>query len=165
MCEPVTATLGLTAMQTAVLGTMAVGTAVSAYGAYNQAKASKAVARNNAATAELAAQDAEKRGETEAQMAQRRARQVMGAQRAAFSARGIDIDSGTAGDLIDQTDFFGQSDAATARTNARKDARGYRSQGLNYQTQANAINPGLTAASTLLGGASDVAGKWYAWKG
>lgn len=155
MCEPTTIALVASAASTAV----------TAYGTYNQAKANKAIASNNAVEAERAAQDAQRRGEMEAQAAQRRARDVMGAQRAGFSARGIDIGEGTAADLIDQTDFFGQSDAATARTNARKDARGYRTQGANYRTQANAINPGMQAAGTLLGGSASVADKWYAYSG
>lgn len=158
MCEPTTATLLY-----AAIATTAVSAGVGAYSAYSQGRTQKAVAANNANIAEMAAADAENRGETAAQAATQQARQVASAQRAAFSARGVDIGEGTASDVIAQTDFFGQADAATARTNGRKEAWNARAQKAGYQMEAASTNPGLNAGLSLLGGAGQVASQWYGY--
>lgn len=146
-----------------VIGTLIVSTLVSATAARNQARAAQAVASNNARVAELQAEDALKRGDQKAMEAQRRARMVASAQRAAYSARGLDISGGTPGEVIDQTDFFGQSDAATARTNSRKEAWAARVAQGNYQTQASASDPSGAFGATLLANAPAVAGRWYSY--
>lgn len=158
MCEPAT----LTAIATyAAIGS----TALSTVGAYNQASVQKATAQNNAKVAEMQAQDALKRGEQDAQDVQRKAAAYKSSQRVALAANGLDLGYGTAADMQDQTDFFGQADAATARTNARKDAWAKRSQGANFQAEAAASRPWLAAGSTLLAGAAQVADKWLQYRG
>jgi hypothetical protein len=149
----------------ASVGTMAVaslaGTAISTMGAYSQAQASKQIASNNAKTAEYAAQEASRLGEKAAIEVQRKGAAVKSAQRVGLAAKGLDLGYGTAADLQDQTDFFTQSDVATTRTNAAKDAWGKRAQGANYQAQANAQNPLMMAGGSLISGASTVASRWY----
>lgn len=137
--------------------------AISGYSAYTAAKTQKAVAENNADIAEYKAQDAEQRGEKAAQDARHRGLLVEGAQRASMAARGLDLSEGTPNNILGQTDFFTQSDAATARTNGRKEAWGARAQKANYQMEADSINPGLTLAGSLIGSASKVASKWYSY--
>lgn len=153
MCEPTTIALAATVASTAV----------GAYGAYTQAKTQKAVAENNANTAEMKAQDAQRRGEQAAQEARHRGMLIEGAQRASMSARGLDLAEGTPNDILGQTDFFTQSDQATARTNGRREAWSDRAQKNNFQAEANSISPGLTLAGSLLGGGSKVADKWYSY--
>lgn len=143
------------------LGVAIVGAITAASAANSQAKANRAIANNNAAIAEAAAQDAGKRGEQNAIQAQQRARQVASAQRAAFSARGVDISDGTAADVIEQTDFFGQQDAATARTNANKEAWNARAQKRGYEVEAAANDPGRATTYSLLGSATGVANRYY----
>lgn len=152
---------GLTAFQTAALGASAAGAGLTAYGAYSSAQTQKKVAANNAAIADIQAQDAQNRGELNAQKSERQGSQVTGAQRATYAARGLDLGVGTPSDVIDQTNFFAESDAATARTNANKEAWALKSQAGNFQAQSDAINPGLQLTGSLLGGASSVASKWY----
>jgi len=144
-----------------VVGTLIVSALVGANASRQQAQANRAIAEGNAQIAEMQAQDALKRGEEDAQVAQRRARQVAGAQRAAYSARGVDISDGTAADVIEQTDFFGQVDAATARTNARKEAWNARAQRRGYEIEASVNDPNRAFNSSLLGSAGTVAGAWY----
>ena len=60
-----------------------------------------------------------------------------------------------------QTDFFGEYDVATVRTNARKEAWSRRSQSANFQAEALSSRPWLSAGSTLLTGAGQVASRWY----
>lgn len=167
MCVPVFAAaataLGASAGTAATIGTVAsIGsTVLSAYSNYQQARVSKAVAENNARTAEYQAQDAQRRGEQEAIEAARRGAAVKSSQRATMAARGLDLGFGTAQDLQDQTDFFAQTDAGMARHNAAKEAWARRAQGASYQAEADNIKPGLYATSSLLSGASQVASKWY----
>lgn len=147
------------------LGLSAAGAATSAIGAYQQAKTASKVAERNAKIADMQAEDALRRGEVEAADLRRRVAATKSSQRVALAARGLDLTYGTAADLQDQTDFFGESDVATIRTNARKEAWARRSQGANFQAEALSSRPWLSAGSTLLAGAGQVADKWYAYRG
>lgn len=158
-------TAGLSAMQALALGASVGGTVMSAGSAYQQSQVAKQTAQSNAKMAEFQAQDVQKRGEEEAQAVQRRGVAIKSAQRVNLASKGLDLTYGTAADLQDQTDFFTQSDVATARTNAAKDAWAKRAMGANYQGQANAENPLMMAGGSLLGGAGQVADKWYRYSG
>lgn len=155
MCEPTTL---------ALVATAAAG-AMSAKASYDQGQVAKQVGRNNATMAEYAAQDAQKRGEEEAAAIQRKGAALKSAQRVSLAAKGLDIGYGTAADLQDQTDFFTQSDAATARTNARREAWSLQSRGQQAMFEGNAAarNANLQAAGTLLGTAGSVSDKWYTY--
>lgn len=159
------AATSMTTAQMLSLGLSAAGTGISAISAMNQASAAKQVARNNAQMAEYAAQDAERRGEREAMELQRRVAATKSAQRVSLAAKGLDLTYGTAADLQDQTDFFGESDVATTRTNARKEAWSRRAQKGNFQAEALSQRPWLAAGSTLLAGGGQVADKWYTYRG
>ena len=154
-------TFAATSVSTWVLLAASVASAgIAAYSGYTQAQTSKKIAEHNESVADLAAQDALKRGEKNAMDARKRGSMIEGQQRTALSARGLDLSEGTPNDILGQTDFFTQSDEATARTNARKDAYAAQSQAANYQMQADGTNPGLTLAGGLLSGASSVADRW-----
>lgn len=144
-----------------LIGVMAVSAIASAKAAHDQSAVAQGVANNNAAIADNAATSAAARGEAQAQAIGRQTRQATGAQRAAFSARGVDIADGTPADIIDQTDFFGQTDAVTARNNGAQEAWGYRAQGSNFRAQAGASSPNRAAFNSLLGSAGSVASMWY----
>ena len=159
------ATTGLTAAQMISLGLSAAATGISALGAYQQAKLAGDVAARNAKLADLQAEDALRRGENEAADLRRRVAATKSAQRVSLAAKGLDLTYGTAADLQDQTDFFGESDVATVRTNARKEAWARRSQGANFQAEALSQRPWLSAGSTLLAGAGQVASRWYDYRG
>src|SRR3546814_20670265 len=63
-------------------------------------------------------------------------RQLAGAQRADFAARGIDLRSGVVQDLVGETYTMGEADALTIRFNAMTEAWGYRTQAVNSRTHA-----------------------------
>lgn len=155
MCEPTTIMLALSVASAAA----------AAKGQYDQNKFQSGVAKNNATMAERQARDAERRGEEEAQRINRQTSQLKGSQRASLAARGLDLGAGTPGDLIDQTDFFGATDAAMARTNGRTEAWMRRGQGANFSAEAANSNATQAAGLSLLGSAGNVAGKWYAYGG
>ena len=153
----------MTYATTAMIALSAVSAATAAYAGYTQAQTSKKVAQNNADAQEIEAKDALKRGEQAKIDARKRGSMIEGQQRTALSARGLDLSEGTANDILGQTDFFTQSDIATAGNNAKKEAFARRSGAANSQLQADATNPGLTLAGGLLSGASSVADKWYTY--
>lgn len=160
------ATAGMTAAQAISLGTTLAGGALSAVGAINQASAARQVAANNAKMAEWAAQDAQRRGENEADSIRRKGASLKSTQRAMMAGKGLDISYGTAADIQDQTDFFTQSDIATTRTNARREAWNLRAQGQQALAmgKADALNSMLAAGGSLLGTAGTVAGKWDTYR-
>lgn len=190
MCEPVTLGVLTTALTAGATGTAAgaaalgmsgalsaaqalalgatLGSGVMAAGsAYQQGQVQKQVAANNATMAEYAAADAQRRGEEDAQAIQRKAAGLKGTQRALMASRGIDLGVGTAAEIQDQTDFFGETDAATARGNAARDSWAYRAQAQDMRLQGKwaARNANMQAFSTLLGSAGSVADKWNVYRG
>lgn len=167
MCAPIAA-LGLTTgLQTFVAGTALAATAMSAYGTYQQGQQQKAMGEYNARANENAAKDALKRGEQDAQQIRMQAERLKSTQRVRMASAGLDLTEGSAADILDSTDFFSESDQETARYNARKDAVSARNAGglSIYQGNAAANSASLGAFGTVLGGASQVAGKWYSTSG
>lgn len=159
------ASAGLSTAQMISLGLSAAGTATSALGAYQQSKVAGDVAARNAKMADQQAEDALRRGEREAADLQRRVASTKSSQRVSLAAKGLDLTYGTAADLQDQTDFFGASDVATTRMNARKEAFARRGQSANFQAEALSSRPWMTAGGTLLAGGGQVADKWYTYRG
>jgi hypothetical protein len=138
------------------------GTALSAGSAYQQGQVAEKTAANNAQMAEYAAQDAQRRGEEDAAAIQRKGAALKSAQRVSLASKGLDLGYGTAADLQDQTDFFTQSDVATTRTNAGREAWNSRARGqaMLSQGRADATNAMMQAGGSLLSGAGMVADKW-----
>lgn len=139
--------------------------AVAARGQYVQGKAQEQIAKNNAVVAGYQAEDAQRRGEEEAQRIRRQAAMLKGQQRARAAAGGLDLGVGSIAELQDQTDFFAQVDQNTARRNADLESWQARAQAANFRAEgANARAAGTTGAfSTLLSTAGSVAGKWYSF--
>jgi hypothetical protein len=136
---------------------------MSAYGQYQQGRAAAAVGRNNQIMSEYAAQDALRRGEQEALAVRRRGEAIKSSQRVSLAARGLDLGYGTPADLQEQTDFFTESDIATTRSNAQREAWSARYRGQMAAAQGRAERGAATlgAAGTLLGTAGKVANQWY----
>jgi hypothetical protein len=146
------------------------GTAVSAIGAEKTASAeSQAAAANaqiaaeNQQAAQQNAAQASMAGEQQAAISQQRTRARMGGIIASEAAGGIDVNSGSAQQVQASNRAIGLEDALTIKSNAARQAYGYEVQGTNFGAQAsldtaqaaNASQAGdITAASTILGGAS-----------
>jgi hypothetical protein len=170
MCEPTT-----------ILALTAIGTAVSAYGQYQSGKAQEAqyeyqsaVSRNNSIIAEQNAQDATKRGAAEADTNRRKVASFVGTQRAGFGASGAMVDSGSPLDIIADTAMLGELDTQNILGNAEREARGYRTQGMNFQAESGLMDSSaksagragvFNAGSTILGGGTQFADKWYNYYG
>lgn len=164
----------------------AIPAAFAAFGAYKAAGAEKdankwqaQVAGANAQTSEALAVDAIARGNVAANDVRRKGDQLMGRQRAVMAGRNIDLTQGSALSILQDTDYFTQADVATVKSNAAREAWGYRVQKTNYQNQAifaqsraDQINPlfqGVMGAAGSYTGGFDgafgdgalVAKRWY----
>lgn len=160
-------TAAMTAAQAITLAATVGGGVLSAGSMYQQGQAAKQTAANNAQMAEVAAQDAQRRGEEQAIDVQRKGAALKSAQRVSLAAKGLDLGYGTAADLQDQTDFFTQSDMATTRTNAAREAWNMRARGENMRQEGlwAERNANMRAAGTLLASGGQVADKWYTYRG
>jgi hypothetical protein len=145
----------------------------------------------NARLAETAAQSTLLTGQRQEQGQRLKTAQLKSTQRNQMAARGIDLGSDTATNILTTTDVMGEIDANTIEANAVRAAWGYRTEGVNYQidaamatangnmavanARANAaanmsgapstsysrVSTGAAMASSLLGAATNVASTYY----
>ena len=126
----------------------------------------------NANVADLQATDAVERGAEEENRFRAQIRGTIGKQRAGFAAGNIDVSFGSAVDVQGDAAFLGELDALTIRTNAAREAWGYKVQATDIRKRAqvtrqegvmmneagkvnaNAAKWGM--AGTILGGASSL---------
>jgi hypothetical protein len=90
----------------------------------------------NAAVAELQATDAIDRGAEEESRFRSQVRGMIGQQRTEFAANNVDVNFGSAVDVQADTAFLGELDALTIRTNAAREAWGYKVQAEDTRRQA-----------------------------
>lgn len=158
----------------ALFASQVVGSVMGAGGAYSSSagakagyKAQAAVARNNAKYMEWEAQDALMRGARSEQNVRLRTAGLKGEQQAAMASRGFDMGVGSALSILTDTDFMGEADALTERSNAqreawakREQARGALADAANLSAQARSINPLRSAMTSLITDAPSVAASW-----
>lgn len=89
----------------------------------------------NARLEDLRAQDAIQRGDYASQQHLSQTRGLIGAQRAAFAAQGVEVDSGSALDIQEDTAALGAVDALMLRNNAWREAWGHRVQATDLRGQ------------------------------
>lgn len=160
----------------ASLALQASGALMGIVSSYYSAKSQKSALRHqaeiaeiNAGLAELAAQNETLAGQREEQKLRLRTGGIKAGQRVAMAANGIDIaNSPTAQNILNSTDILGEIDAQTIQANAVRSAWGYRTQASNLTSEAamarataSGISPGMSALSSMLTGAGQVASSWY----
>lgn len=157
---------------------MIFGALSSTYGVFSQARSMRSqlkyqagIADINARLSNLAARGAMAAGEREQQAIKIKTAQTKGSQIAGYAASGVDVTSATVNQMLDSTEFYGEVDALTAESNALNAAWGYKTQGVNFQSEAamsrasaSGINPTASAAGSLLGNAGYVASSYYRMK-
>lgn len=172
MCEPTTiAILGATA----AAGTLqAVGQIQEGQAAKQAADYQSQVSKNNAQQATWAADDARSRGEQEVMRLQQQSALIKGNQRATAAARGVEVDTGSAANILQDTAGATAMDTLTIRTNAERQAVGYQNQSneflgdsqLQKAAGANArAGSYLAAGGTLLNTTATVSDRWYRYRG
>jgi len=133
------------------VGFLVVGTGIKIYSAYKAGKAAKAqgaaerdaanseadLADYNAAVSTLQAEDALARGADEESRFRSGIRGLIGSQRAGFAAGNIDVASGSALDVQADTATLGELDAVQIRTNAAREAWGFKVQATDLNKRAD----------------------------
>lgn len=92
----------------------------------------------NAKELELQAQRTQEKGEKDAQKYRNQVAQMVGNQRVSMASAGIDIGTGTALAIQEETAALGAEDARTISNNAWLDAAGLRNQAMNQRKMGNA---------------------------
>lgn len=145
------------------------------FSAYGSARSQKIqlrhqaeMSRINAEIAELGARQELENGQSAIAKQTMQAGQLKSSQRAALGASGVDLGYGSAAELLTSTDLLKEIDMNQLEANALRSAWGYRTEAVNMRGQAamadvnaRSINPWMSAASSLLGGAGQVATSWY----
>lgn len=171
---------GIVASIVVSLVSAAASTAMGVVSGVQQANAAKAqmnyqadVNKRNAKIAQANADMKRQEGIEESRLQKIRNLQKVGAQQAAMAANGIDVSSGTALDVVEDTAAMGELDALTTRYNAETQAQTYERQANNLTNQANmdiisgqnAYKSGITGAIGSgfkgLGDTASVASRWY----
>lgn len=149
-----------------MLAATAVTGGITAYGQHQQGKYQEDVAKNNAIVNQRMAQNALDRGRREEDAHRMKVAQFKSRQRAEFAAGGVDMQSGSALDILEDTAMMGELDALTIRSNAENEAYAYRAGAGNQiaQGRLSRMAGDYGAASTLLSTGGKVAGKWYGSK-
>lgn len=143
---------------TAMLAIAAGGSLLNAYGQSEAIKAKSDFDAKqfelNSRIADMQSDEAIKQGDKAAAAQKTQAKRVVGAQRAALAAQGINIDSGSALDIQQETAEMGAVDAMTIKNNAWRESWGYKMNAANMRGQADItrISGQNQANNTLLTG-------------
>jgi hypothetical protein len=168
MCEP---TLILSGIGLAI---SAGGAVAQGIGSANAGAAANDAAKRNSLLADAAAGDALARGNKEAADYRLKAGKVVGTQRAMIGASGVDVGSGTAANISQDTKAIADLDVATIRNNAAREAWGYKTQSSNMlkegeqalsASQWQAGGSLLTGGANVIGGAADAYRSYKKYKG
>jgi hypothetical protein len=167
VCEPVSIGVGTallvgggtagftsaTAGTAIAIGLTAGSGALAAASQIEAANAAEDVARYNASIRSIQARDAVERGELEEREFRRRASRVLGAQRAAFGASGVQLDSGSPLDVLEDTAATAELDALTIRSNAQREAFAFEAGATAFRNEADNVRRlgQLQATGTILG--------------
>lgn len=148
--------------------TSVVGSVYSAGTQKRSLQSQAAIAEINANIADMGAESALLQGNSEIAKLTMQVGQLKSRQRVSMAANGIDLGVGNAAEIAASTDLMKEVDVDTIRSNAARNAWGYRTQASNLRTEAasnRAAASGIStvgaAASSLLSTASLVGSSWY----
>lgn len=148
MCDPGTLAL-------AAAGVSTVGKGVSAIQTAAMDRYQARVADQNARLSDEQARDALDRNKVDAQRLYRKIGQTAGQQTAAMAANGIDLSSGSALQVQQDTSAIGAEDVAQLYKSGAQEERGYEISAANDRAKAQGARQAATGA--LVSGAFDVA--------
>lgn len=162
-------------MAIASMAMSAAGTAQNTIGSYYSSLGQKSAMKFQATLAEINAEASESnarlaldRGEKMEQKAALETASLKSEQRVAYASNGIDLGSGAAVQALTSTDVLGEMDRNQIKANALREAWGHRTEAVNQRnsaligrTTADSISPLTNAATSLLTGATQVAGQYY----
>lgn len=136
------------------IGMALVGGMMGAQSATQQGEFQSSMLNQDAGFKRRTAQEVLNAGDTSADWQRVRTGQAIGTQRSAQAANGIDVNSGSAAQLQDDTAMLGELDALTIQNNAAREAYGYQVQAnQDIKNARQALSNGKTAATgSILGG-------------
>lgn len=157
MCEP--ATIAMVAMTV-------IGGVVQAKAQRDQGKYEQEVANQNAKIADMQAENAKQIGNIEEERQRARVRQQIASQRVAFAANNVDAATGTAAEVLGDTAGFGYADATQIRSNALREAWGYKVDATNSRSRGRAAryNGSMGATGTLLTTGAQAMGQYSQYR-
>lgn len=154
-------------MSTALLASsMLVSAAGTAATSYSQSKAQRAegnyqkqIFETNARLAEIQAEDATRRGDKAAKDHLAKTKKLIGSQRAAMAAQGLNLKEDDALALQQETAAYGAMDAQEIKNNAFREAWGYKVQANDYTYRGRMakITGDSTARQSILTGGLGIA--------
>lgn len=157
--------MAVTTLGLIVGGLIAGQTANAIVGDKKNAKAAKKLGEANAQIAERQGADALARGDESVAQVGAQERSLTGSQRASYAAQGIDVNSGSAADVVASDQQLSELDKLTIKRNAQREAHGYELQAAAYRKggQLQAANYSNAAYGTLLSGAAQMIGVYQAF--
>jgi hypothetical protein len=164
-------TLAIAGLVTSIAGTMAGvgGQILQGRQAAGQASYQATIASNNAILAKRNAAAALEAGSVREQAKRRETAGLIGAQRAAYAAHGVDVNVGSPVDVQASTAKLGELDALTIRNNAAREAYGYKIEEGNasgeaalfgQQSSGDSLAGWMGSIGSLMSDASSVGDKW-----
>lgn len=151
-----------------LVGAQIASTAFAAYGQIKQGEYARDVGKYNARVAENAAEQARRKGTEEEMTHRERVMQLLSKQRAQLGAANVDIGSGSALQLQEDTLTLGEVDALRIRSNTEEQVSSLRTQAKLAKSQGEAAYTAgvMGAGGTILSGAASVlstglADKWF----
>lgn len=126
------------------------------------ARASARAATRSAQYADEAAREALESGKQESDLRQRAGAKLMGQNAVAAAANGMDVTSGSALDMLEDTHSSVNQDAFRIRTNAWRESKALSQQAANYRAEAASANSAARFApiQTVLGAGARVFDRW-----
>lgn len=156
---------------------MAAGSIVSAIAGIGAAQAQKhagkanaQIAENNAQLAEQGAKDAAILGAQEQQQSAWRTRAMIGRQKTAIAANGLDMDVGTPLDILGETAMLGGMDRSSIALDAARKAWGMQAEATNHRNRgaqdkwAGKVGSQATILKTIGSTTSSLGGAWGQYK-
>ena len=156
------AAAGLPAIFSAISGV--VGTAVSAFGAIQAGNAQNDVAKYNAQVANNNATAEQQRAAYDAGLIKDERRRVIGSQRAAMAANGLEISSGSPVAVLGDTSGQAEMDILARLYGGESAATAYRNDATRMKIEGKAAKQAgmIGAGSTLLTGLGSTMKTWQA---
>lgn len=118
-------------------GMGAVNSVGQGVGGYLSSSGERNLYRQDAAFAEMQAQDAMKRGDYEAMRLLSDARRLAGQQKVGFAASGVKSGVGSAAKTVEDTATLAAMDAAMLKNNAAREAFGYKTKAIDSRLRAS----------------------------
>jgi hypothetical protein len=139
-----------------IIGAVAESEAIKAEGRFR-----KQQAEHNAKLAEMAAEDALFRGDSDARQLKRDAKKLMGEQKVSFAAQGIQLE-GSALDVLEETDRLAELEVMKIKNNAFKEAFGFKTEASQARLRGRMAELSARTQSnlTLITGGSRAAGSF-----